>query len=43
MWQGKGTKIANTNLKSKNKVGRITLLDLELTVKTTVIKIVWYW
>lgn len=37
MWKGKGTKITKTVF--KNKVGGLTLLDVRLNCKATVIKI----
>lgn len=40
-WIGKGTEIANTILKEKNKVGGITLPVLT-HYKATIVKTVWY-
>lgn len=39
VWKSKGTRIARTTLKTKKKIGRITLLDFRTYYSMTV----WYW
>lgn len=40
--RGKRARVANTILKEKNKVRRLTLLDFKIHYKATVIWAVWY-
>ena len=44
IWKGKRSKIDNTILKEKNKVGGLTRPDFRFTtLKLRVIKTGWYW
>ena len=43
MWKGKRQRIANTILKEKNTVGRLTLPNFRTYYNATTIKTVWHW
>lgn len=43
IWKGKRHRIAQTTLKKKNRVGRLSLLHFKISYKATVVKKPWYW